>query len=123
HIYAATTYDAFRVQGFNAARDRLWQIDFWRRRGLGRLSSVFGTSHVERDRAARLFLFRGDMHRDWLSYGADAKRATTAFVEGINAFIQMTRDDTSLLPDEFKEIGYEPEFWEPEDVSRIRSHG
>ncbi|MHA6668518.1 penicillin acylase family protein [Homoserinimonas sp. A447] len=123
HIYAATTYDAFRVQGFNAARDRLWQIDFWRRRGLGRLSRVFGTSHVERDRAARLFLFRGDMHHDWLSYGSDAKRATTAFVEGINAFIQMTRDDTSLLPDEFKEIGYEPEFWEPEDVSRIRSHG
>ena len=23
HIYAASTYDAFRVQGFNAARDRL----------------------------------------------------------------------------------------------------
>ena len=23
HIYAATSYDAFRVQGFNAARDRL----------------------------------------------------------------------------------------------------
>ena len=34
HIYAANAYDAFRVQGFNAARDRLWQIDFWRRRGL-----------------------------------------------------------------------------------------
>ncbi len=30
HIYATTTYDAFRAQGFNAARDRLWQIDFWR---------------------------------------------------------------------------------------------
>lgn len=123
HIYAASTYDAFRVQGFNAARDRLWQIDFWRRRGMGRLSSVFGARYAERDRAARLFLFRGDMHHDWLSYGSDAKRATTAFVEGVNAFIQMTRDDTSLLPDEFKEIGYEPEFWEPEDVSRIRSHG
>ncbi|MHA6694875.1 penicillin acylase family protein [Homoserinimonas sp. A520] len=123
HIYAATTYDAFRVQGFNAARDRLWQIDFWRRRGLGRLSGVFGARYAERDRAARLFLFRGDMHHDWLSYGSDAKRATKAFVEGINAFIQMTRDDTSLLPDEFKEIGYEPELWEPEDVSRIRSHG
>lgn len=59
HIYAATSYDAFRAQGFNAARDRLWQIDFWRRRGLGRLSEVFGEEHVQRDRAARLFLFRG----------------------------------------------------------------
>ena len=123
HIYAANTYDAFRVQGFNAARDRLWQIDFWRRRGLGRLSAVFGPGYVERDRAARLFLFRGDTHDDWLSYGSDTKRACTAFVEGVNAFIQMTRDDSSLLPQEFVELKYEPELWEAADVSRIRSHG
>jgi penicillin amidase len=123
HIYAATTYDAFRVQGFNAARDRLWQIDFWRRRGLGRLSEVFGAEHVERDRAARLFLFRGDTHSDWLAYGSDTKRASTAFVEGVNAFVQMTREDPGLLPVEFRELGYEPAFWEPSDVTRIRSHG
>ena len=35
HIYANTHYDAFFVQGFNAARDRLWLIATWRRRGLG----------------------------------------------------------------------------------------
>ena len=123
HIYAATTYDAFRAQGFNAARDRLWQIDFWRRRGLGRLSEVFGEEHVERDRAARLFLFRGDAHADWLSYGSDTKRASRAFVEGINAFVQLTRDDPTLLPVEFRELGYAPSCWHPTDVTRIRSHG
>ncbi|NMH97505.1 penicillin acylase family protein [Pseudonocardia acidicola] len=123
HIYAESTYDAFRVQGFNAARDRLWQIDFWRRRGLGRLSEVFGDEHVERDRAARLFLYRGDMHGEWLSYGSDTKRASTAFVEGINAYVRLTRDDPDLLPVEFRELGYQPAFWEPADVARIRSHG
>ena len=45
HIYAATQPDAFRLQGFNAARDRLWQIDLWRRRGLGRLSAALGRSY------------------------------------------------------------------------------
>src|SRR5215217_7697833 len=40
HIYASSTYDAFFAQGFNAARDRLWQIDLWRRRGLGLLSGA-----------------------------------------------------------------------------------
>jgi len=123
HIYAATSYDAFRAQGFNAARDRLWQIDFWRRRGLGRLSEVFGPEHVDRDRAARLFLFRGDAHADWLSYGSDTKRASTAFIEGVNAYVQLTRDDPTLLPTEFRELGYQPAFWEPTDVTRIRSHG
>lgn len=123
HIYAASTYDAFRVQGFNAARDRLWQIDFWRRRGLGRLAEVFGAEHVERDRAARLFLYRGDMRQEWLAYGSDTKRASTAFVEGVNAYVAMTRTDPTLLPVEFATLGYEPAFWEPEDVARIRSHG
>lgn len=123
HIYATDTYDAFRAQGFNAARERLWQIDFWRKRGLGRLSEAFGAEHVERDRAARLFLYRGDMRREWLSYGSDTKRATVAFVEGVNAFVELTRRDPDLLPVEFRELGYEPDLWEPEDIARIRSHG
>ena len=84
---------------------------------------MLGAEHVERDRAARLFLFRGDAHADWLSYGSDTKRASTAFVEGINAFVQLTRDDPGLLPVEFRELGYEPAFWDPRDVTRIRSHG
>src|SRR5436190_346742 len=65
HIYARSPNDAFFVQGFNAARDRLWQMDLWRRRGLGTLSEVLGAQTVERDRAARLFLFRGDLYREW----------------------------------------------------------
>ena len=123
HIYAETTYDAFRAQGFNAARDRLWQIDFWRRRGLGRLAEVFGPEHAARDRAARLFLYRGEMHSEWLSYGSDTKRATTAFIDGVNAYVQMTRDDPLMLPVEFRELDYLPSFWDPTDVARIRSHG
>jgi penicillin G amidase len=38
HIYADNEHDLFFLQGFNAARDRLWQIDLWRKRGLGRLA-------------------------------------------------------------------------------------
>ncbi len=52
HIYANTHYDAFFVQGFNAARDRLWQIDLWRRRGLGLLSEAFGERYVDQARAS-----------------------------------------------------------------------
>ena len=59
HIFARTTKGVFLAQGFNAARDRLFQIDLWRRRGLGRLSEAFGPSYVDQDRATRLFLYRG----------------------------------------------------------------
>jgi penicillin amidase len=107
HIYANTHYDAFFVQGFNAARDRLWQIDLWRRRGLGKLSEVFGADYVEQDRATRLFLYRGDMYREWLAYGSDAKQIAEAFTSG----------------PEFELLNYRPARWNPPDVVRIRSHG
>lgn len=123
HIYASMTYDLFLAQGFQAARDRLWQIDTWRRRGLGLLSEVWGGDFVEQDRAARLFLFRGDMHAEWLTYTSDTKRIVTAFTSGINAYVEMTREDPTLLPLEFRELGYEPSFWTPSDIVRIRSHG
>ncbi|GAA0929126.1 penicillin acylase family protein [Pseudonocardia zijingensis] len=123
HIYASSSHDAFFAQGFNAARDRLWQIDLWRRRGLGLLSEVFGPQFVERDRAARLFLFRGDMRQEWLAYGSDTKRIASAFVAGVNAYVDLVCASPDLLPPEFRRHGYLPSRWQPEDVARIRSHG
>ena len=42
HIRAENLDDLFFAQGFNAARDRLWQIDLWRKQGLGLLAADFG---------------------------------------------------------------------------------
>ncbi|MBI1779298.1 MAG: penicillin acylase family protein [Proteobacteria bacterium] len=123
HIFARSTHDAFFAQGWNAARDRLWQIDLWRRRGLGELAEVFGPAYVEKDRAARLLLYRGDMDKERASYGGDARAVTTAFVAGINAYVLWLRDNTRHLPMEFKRLGHRPALWRPEDVVSIRSHG
>ena len=123
HVYASTADDAFFAQGFNAARDRLWQIDLWRRRGLGLLSEVLGPAFAEKDRAAKLFLYRGDMRTEWLAYGSDTKRVATSFVAGINEYVRLTEGDPDLLPEEFRLLDYRPAFWSPQDVSRIRSHG
>ncbi|MFS1298411.1 penicillin acylase family protein [Streptosporangium longisporum] len=122
HIYARNTADLYLAQGFNAARDRLFQIDLWRRRGLGLLSEVLGPDHLAQDRATRLFLYRGDMDREWASYGPDAKMAATRFTEGVNAYIDRLRRFPEETPPEFRELGYAPARWSPEDVVRIRSH-
>ncbi len=123
HIYAQSRDDAFFVQGFNAARDRLFQIDLWRRRGLGQLASVFGPSFVEQDRAARLFLYRGDMQKEWDAYGKDAEAISKRFVDGINAYVDYVGGDPARLPFEFRQFNYPPAKWQAEDVVRIRSHG
>ncbi|NLU76589.1 penicillin acylase family protein [Streptomyces sp. HNM0575] len=123
HLYASSRDDLYLAQGFNAARDRLFQIDLWRRRGLGLLSGVLGERYLEHDRAARLFLYRGGMEEEWRAYGPDVEPAAKAFTAGINAFVELCRRRRSLLPPEFALLGYEPALWEPSDVARIRSHG
>ncbi|MFP5020574.1 penicillin acylase family protein [Pseudonocardia phyllosphaerae] len=123
HHYAASGDDLYRAQGFTIARERLFQLDLWRRRGLGRLAEVYGERFVARDRAARLFLYRGDMHAEWLAYGDATKRIVTAFVGGINAFIDVCEQEPERLPLEFRELGFQPGRWAPADVVRVRSHG
>ncbi len=123
HIYAASVKDAFFLQGYNAARDRLWQIDLWRKRGLGLLARDFGPSYVAQDRAARLFLYRGAMDAEWRSYGPNAKNYAEAFVAGINAYVGEIEAGRAPLPREFSIAGTRPDRWGAEDVVRIRSHG
>lgn len=123
HIYAQDHYDTFFVQGFNAARDRLWQIDLWRRRGLGQLSAVLGPDYAAQDEAARLFLYRGDMYAEWLAYGNDAKRIAEAFAAGVNAFVELALKRPELMPPEFALLGYQPALWNAADIVRIRSNG
>jgi penicillin G amidase len=122
HIFAANTADAFFLQGYNAARDRLWQIDLWRKRGLGLLAKSLGPAYVEQDRAARLFLYRGDMQAEWAAYAPESRLWVDSFVQGINAYVGDTRAGRRPLPVEFKLTDSRPDLWQPDDVLRIRSH-
>src|SRR5581483_1391842 len=117
HIYAKDTYDLFFTQGWITARDRLFQLDLWRRIGSGHLAEVLGPSAVKRDRMARLLRYRGNWDAEWASYAPDTKEIVTAFVDGINAYIRALGGQR---PVEFKVAGYDPGKWTPEDVvSRV----
>src|SRR5499427_10081399 len=111
HIYAETQDDLFFAQGLVAAQDRLWQMDLWRRVGEGKLAEVLGPAAIERDRFARLIRYRGDMKTEYESYAPDAKQIIEAFVRGVNAQIELSKD---RLPIEFQLTGSKPDPWTPE---------
>ncbi|GLH72529.1 penicillin amidase [Geothrix limicola] len=123
HIYAKRREDAFFAQGFNAARDRLWQIDLWRKRGLGLLSQDLGPDCLEQDRASRLFLYRGSLDAEWQAYGPETQATVKAFVAGINAYVGLVLSGKAPLPEEFQILHTRPAYWAPEEVVRVRSHG
>lgn len=122
HIRAENEHDLFFLQGFHAARERLFQIDLFRKRGLGLLAADFGPGYLEQDRASRLFLYRGDMDAEFAAYGTNGREIFTAFAEGINAFVAMTEADPALLPFEFGLLGTRPARWTADDVVRVRTH-
>jgi penicillin amidase len=123
HIYATNNHDVFFAQGWNAARDRLWQMDLWRKAGLGLLSENFGPDYVAQDRAKRLFLYRGDMQAEWAVYGPDARAWSEAFAAGVNTYVGDVRAGAAPLPVEFTLTKTEPALWDASDIVRIRSHG
>jgi penicillin amidase len=123
HLRAGSTDDLWFVQGFNAARDRLWQLDIWRKRGLGLLAEELGPGYLAQDRAARLFLYRGDMDAEWAAYGSDSRAIAARFVAGLNAYIALCEAEPTRLPPEFAMLGMRPARWDVEDIVRIRTHG
>jgi len=121
HIYARNEHDLFFAQGWSAARDRLFQLELWRRRASGTLAEVLGPREVERDRAARLFRYRGDLEAELTNYHPHGPAILHAFVDGINARVDQVLARPDSLPPEFRWLGWKPGRWTVRDV--ISRHG
>jgi penicillin amidase len=112
HIYAQNAEDALFALGFVHAQDRLFQMDFQRRVGAGRLSEVLGEATLETDRFLRTLGVYRVAERTLPNLTAQARGALDAYTEGVNAFLATRRGP---LPPEFLILGYEPEPWAPAD--------
>jgi len=113
HIYAQNQDDLFFAQGFNIASDRLFQLEMWRRQATGTVAEILGEKALRRDIGSRLLKFRGDLHKELGSYHPQGEKIVSSFVEGINAYIDLTRKSPDLLPVEFRLLGITPGHWTP----------
>ena len=116
HIYAKNQHDLFFAQGYCAAKDRLFQFETWRRQATGTAAEILGPKELKRDIGARLFRFRGNFQQEWEHYHPQGKEIILAFTDGINARIREVRQHPELLPDVFKKLNLQPEYWTPEVV-------
>ena len=116
HIYARNEGDLFFAQGFNVARDRLFQLEMWRRQATGTLAEIQGSRALPHDVGARLLRYRGDMADELGRYHPRGTAIVEGFVKGINAYVDATERNPSLLPVEFRALGIKPGRWTPEVV-------
>jgi len=116
HIYAQNQKDLFLAQGFNVARDRLFQLEIWRRQATGTLAEFLGPKALKKDIGSRLLKARVNLKEELNHYHPQGEEIITSFVQGINAYIDLTREKSELLPIEFGLLGIKPEHWTPEVV-------
>jgi penicillin G amidase len=109
HVEAATAHDAWFGQGFVAAQDRLWQMEYDRRRAVGRWSEAAGPSGIAADLMARRLGIEAAAKQDLNVMAADVRAMFEAYAAGVNAYLA----SDPVLPPEYALTGVSPELWEP----------
>src|SRR6476660_5306598 len=88
HIYAQNEADLFFAQGYVHAQERLWQMEFNRRLGSGRLSELFGDVTLDLDRFCRRLGIHRAAAAEFGRLPEDTRRILVAYTNGVNAFIE-----------------------------------
>ncbi|MDQ3252360.1 MAG: penicillin acylase family protein [Acidobacteriota bacterium] len=114
HIRATTEQDAHFGLGYVHAQDRLWQMEFQRRLGNGRLAEILGESGLITDRLFRTLGLHRTASAAWAKLSWEERQPIETYVAGINAYLNSRRH--RRLPPEFQILDVEPEPWRPEDV-------
>ncbi|MEA3273989.1 MAG: penicillin acylase family protein [Pseudomonadota bacterium] len=112
HIRARNDRDLFFAQGVVHAQDRLWQMEFQRRIGAGRLAEVLGSDAVGKDRYLRTWGFYRAAEAAYEHISPEARAVVDAYAEGINAYVA----SDPPLPPEFRLLRVKPEPWSGPDV-------
>ena len=113
HIFAANELDAYRVQGWITARERLFQMELTWRSTAGRLSEILGKQLLEVDKGSRaLGLARAaDRKYELLDTTSIGYLALQAYAEGVNAWISNLKPRS--YPLEYRLLDVKPVRWEP----------
>lgn len=123
HVRAQSLHDAYFGQGYLVARDRLFQIDMDYRRDMGRMAEAFGPRFAAADKAARLFLYRGDIDAELASLPPGVLECAKGYVAGVNARIAEIIADPTQAPLEYGILGITPLQWDVLDLIRNRGIG
>jgi penicillin amidase len=116
HVFGSTLEAVWFGAGYAQAQDRLWQAEMLRRSATGTSAEILGSSAVESDVMARTLFGPPARRADLFANASPAmKRILTAFVAGMNAWIEeATR--LGALPPEYQGSGLVPRPWTVDDT-------
>lgn len=117
HVYANAQDDVWVTMGYLHGRERLWQMELYRRAAAGRLSELFGEPLLGLDRRFLRLGLRRAASSELARAAPRVRAALERYAVGVNEAIQA--DGRWGLPVEFYTLGFRPEKWEPVDSLAI----
>ncbi len=113
HISGESFLDVIFAQGYAHAQDRLWQMEFQRRVGAGRLAEIAGRDALPTDRFMRMLGFYRLAEASIAHLSDESLAWLNAYADGVNAFLD---ERSGPLPPEFILLRHdEIEPWKPAD--------
>ena len=107
HIFAKSEADGLFALGYVHAQDRMWQLEFQRRVGTGRLAEIMGELAYDNDRLMRTLGIARTAQRMAQNADAPTRAAFESYAAGVNAWLA----SKPVLPIEFHVFRIEPEPW------------
>ncbi len=118
HIFARTNIDLWYGFGFAMAQDRLFQLDYLRRKGLGRLAEILGADGLNFDLIARTVGLNRIAAEELTRLPTETRTLLEHFSQGVNDWIERIEQN---LPVEFALLDYRPEPWSALDCLAIEN--
>ena len=116
HVFARSDEDAWRTVGYLQARDRLWQMELYRRAASGRLSELLGEATIAVDQRFLTLGVRQAADAEWARTPPNIRTAFESYSAGVNQAMSVSR---ARLPLEHQLLGLRPEPWTPVDSLAI----
>lgn len=113
-VYARDVGDAWFTAGVLHARDRLWQMELYRRVTYGRLSEALGDRALEIDKRFLTLGLRAAAQAEWDRANPEVKSALERYAAGVNAVLSGFTERRQR-PLEFQILGFMPAEWQPVD--------
>jgi penicillin G amidase len=112
HIYGKSEADGWFGLGYAHAQDRLWQMDFNRRIGAGRLSEILGDKGLQTDKFLRTLSVYHYAEQNYANETPRTRAMLQAYAAGVNSYIANKK---GAMPPEFYILGVTPRPWKPAD--------
>ncbi|HEY9684059.1 MAG TPA: penicillin acylase family protein [Oculatellaceae cyanobacterium] len=116
YIEASSEGDAYFVQGYVTAAQRMFQMDMLRRSATGQMSEVFGTGALARDKLVRTIGINRLAQADLKKLSRQSANSLKSYTQGVNAYLAA---HDSKLPLPFYLLAYKPKSWTESDSLAI----